>query len=96
MEWRVKSTRFLPIQSRFPGIGPVRLVTRNTRIRTTPFVDNFVPFTSVIDASNARVVFPEMNRTRNILFGYTFHDPYISVISVLSYEIDDLIVNCPR
>lgn len=63
MEKRVKSMRFLPIQSRFFGIGSVRLVPRNTRIRTIPFVDNFVAFTSVIDASNARVVFAEMNRT---------------------------------
>lgn len=69
MEKRVKSTRFVPIQSRFSGIGPVRLVTRNTRVRTTiPFVDNFVAFTSVMDASNARVVFAEMNRTRALRF----------------------------
>lgn len=49
-----------------PEIVPgrkMRLVTRSTRIQTIPFVTNFVAFTGIAEPSNARFVFPEMNRT---------------------------------
>lgn len=38
--------------------------TRNTRIQTIPFVDNFVTFRSAADASNARIVFESNRFTR--------------------------------